>query len=94
MHTLYRDLLALRRRHDVLRRGDMELVDVDGAVMRFDRRLDDEVITVLVNFSDETLPWPADLSGVTVLLSTTGDRQAKAMVLGPNEAVVLQIRSK
>jgi alpha-glucosidase len=94
MHTLYRDLLALRRRHDVLRRGDMEMVDVDGAVMRFDRRLDDETITVLVNFSDETLPWPGDLSGVTVLLSTAGDRQTDPMALGPNEAVVLQIRSK
>ena len=94
MHTLYRDLLALRRRHDVLRRGDMEIIDADGAMMRFDRRLDDEVITVLVNFSAETSAWPADLAGAAVLLSTDHDREANAMVVGPDEAVVLQFLTK
>ena len=51
------------------------------------------MITVLVNFSDQPVPWPADLSGVTVLLSTVSEGEVNPMVLAPNEAVVLQVRS-
>ncbi len=53
MHSLYRDLLALRRKHDVLRRGDIEFTPTDGDVIRFERRLADEHVVVLVNLSDD-----------------------------------------
>jgi hypothetical protein len=66
----------------------------DSGVLRFDRRLDDEVITVIVNFSDKTLPWPTDLTDVTVLVSNAAGNKGNAMALGPNEAVLVQIRSK
>jgi len=92
MHTLYRELLALRRQHEVLRRGTMEIADADGDLLRFDRRLGDEVITVLVNFGERQMSWPSDLSGARVLLST--DDRPDRTVLAASESVVLQIRSK
>jgi alpha-glucosidase len=94
MHTLYRDLLALRRQHEVLRRGAMEIADADGDLLRFDRRLGDDVITVLVNVGDQRVSWPSDLSGATVLLSTGSDDRPDRTALGANASVVLQIRSK
>jgi glycosidase len=97
---LYRELLGLRRDHQALRSGSMHIVDPDGALMRFERRGDDEAITVLVNFSDEAHRWPGDVGEIDVLFSTAGDRRTRD-ALQPNEAVVLrapadgtQIRSK
>ena len=89
MHRLYRDLLELRHRHDALRSGSMDLAPADGPVLRFDRRAAGETLTVLVNFADEPAPWPSDLAGSVVLLSTSGRRTVDAD-LGPDEAVVLQ----
>jgi alpha-glucosidase len=89
MHRLYRDLLDLRHHHEALRSGAMDLAPADGSVLRLDRRSDGETLTVLVNFADEAVPWPADLAGSVVLLSTSGHR-AVDEPLGPDEAVVLQ----
>ncbi len=92
LHSLYRELLGLRRDHEALRSGSMYIVEPDGPVMRFERRADDEVITVFVNFSDEAHRWPSDVGEVDVLLSTTDDRRTRE-TLEPNEAVVLRARS-
>ncbi len=92
LHSLYRELLTLRRDHEALRRGSMRIVDPDGALMRFERRGDDEVITVLVNFSDDAQRWPSDVGEVDVLFSTADDRRSRE-VLEPNEAVVLRARA-
>jgi alpha-glucosidase len=89
MHRLYGDLLDLRKRHEALRSGAMHLAPADGSLLRFDRRSAGETLTVLVNFADEAVPWPSDLAGVVVLLSTSGRRTVDA-ALGPDEAVVLQ----
>jgi alpha-glucosidase len=89
MHRLYCDLLDLRKRHEALRSGAMHLAPADGSLMRFDRRSAGETLTVLVNFADEAVPWPSDLAGSVVLLSTSGRRTVDA-ALGPDEAVVLQ----
>jgi alpha-glucosidase len=103
MHSLYRRLLDLRRRLAVLRRGRMDIAPLDGATIRFDRRLDDDVVTTLVNVTSTPVAWPADLGGsdVEVLLSTSNTRTSPSSQLGGDEAVVLsrrasavQIRSK
>jgi alpha-glucosidase len=91
MHRLYRDLLELRHRHDALRSGVMDLSPVDGPVLRFDRRSAAETLTVLVNLSDQPAPWPSDLAGSAMLLSTSGRRDVDAD-LGPDQAVVLRRR--
>jgi alpha-glucosidase len=89
MHSLYRALLALRRTHDVLRRGSIEFAPLDGEVIRFERRLADERIVVLVNVGDGAHRWPSDLAEMTVLLSTNPERRGEGSELAPNEAVVL-----
>ena len=95
MHALYRALLALRRDHEVLRRGSIEIADSGGALLRFDRRLDDDVLVVLVSFSDEAILWPEDVRDVDVLLSTIPGERTVGAALQPSEAVVLrQMRSK
>jgi alpha-glucosidase len=95
MHALYRALLALRRDHAVLRRGSMEFADSAGSLLRFERRLDEEAVVVLVNFSDEAIAWPDDVRDVDVVLSTVAGERTVGTALQPSEAVVLrQMRSK
>ncbi len=67
MLTLYRRLLALRRRHLALQIGDFALLDAQPGVLAYERTHGDERIRVLLNLTDHavTVPW----SG-TVLLST------------------------
>ena len=97
MHSLYRVLLALRHHHAVLRRGSIEFApldddgDADGDVIRFERRLADERVVVLVNVSDIASPWPTDLSDAVVLLSTDRHRRASGAELAPDEAVILNL---
>jgi len=99
MHSLYRALLALRHHHAVLRRGSIEFAplhddddaDGDGDVIRFERRLADERVVVLVNVSDAAAPWPTDLADAAVLLSTAPDRRASGAELAPDEAVILKL---
>jgi hypothetical protein len=102
MHTLYRELLALRHDHAVLRRGSIEFAPLDddgqaagvegveGDVIRFERRLADERVVVLVNVGDRSVPWPTDLADAAVLLSTDRKRRVSGGALGPDEAVVLR----
>ncbi len=90
MHSLYRELLALRHGLDVLRRGSIEFAPAEGGVIRFERWLDDERVVVLVNVTDSGVDWPSDLDDARVLLSTDRDRRTSGGELAPDEAVVLQ----
>ncbi len=90
-HTLYRDLLALRRSNAVLRRGSMDLAPLDGAVIRYTRSLGDDVIEVAVNTGDEAVAWPADLDG-ELLLSTDASRVATGGPVAGSEAVIVRRR--
>jgi alpha-glucosidase len=91
MHTLYRDLLALRHEREVLRRGDIEFVESDGDVIRFERSLSGDRIVVLVNLADRSVPWPDDLGSALVVLSTNPKRTLAGGELGPDEATVLHM---
>jgi alpha-glucosidase len=90
MHSLYRALLALRHRDEVLRRGSIEFAPLDGDVIRFERTLGDDGVTVLVNLSDDPAPWPADLVQADLLVSSDAARRAIGDQLAPSEAVILR----
>ena len=91
MHTLYRDLLALRHDSEVLRRGSVEFAPAEGDVIRFDRTLGDARMTVLVNLGDTPVAWPDDLAEAAVVLSTNPDRTRTGGELAPDEATVLRL---
>jgi alpha-glucosidase len=88
MHTLYRTLLALRRSSGALRRGQMELAPVDGDVVRYVRRLGDDVVEVAVNLGDGEAPWPDGLDGELLVSSADGRTRCGGTLLG-SEAVVV-----
>jgi len=95
MHALYRQLLALRREHGVLRRGDISFVPVDGEVIRFERQLDADRMVVLVNFGETPIRWPDDLDASSVLHSSFASarpelRQPTRSELHAGEAVVVR----
>jgi len=58
------------------------------SAIRFERRLSDERVVVLVNVSDAAASWPTDLADAAVLLSTAPDRRASGAELAPDEAVI------
>jgi alpha-glucosidase len=90
MYSLYRELLALRHDLAVLRRGSIEFAPVDGDVIRFERRLADERIVVLVHVGDAAAAWPSDLDDAHLLFSTDRSRSSPGGELEPDEAVVLR----
>jgi alpha-glucosidase len=89
MHSLYRALLALRRASGALRRGEMELAPLDGDVLRYVRRLGDDVVEVAVNLGDGEAPWPSGLDG-DLLVSSVGGRTGCGGTLLACEAVVVR----
>jgi glycosidase len=91
MHSLYRQLLELRHERPVLRRGSIEFAPVQGDVIRYERRLGDRRVVVLVNLGDLAVAWPADVTDATVLLSTDRTRTGPGGELGADEAVVLEV---
>ena len=89
MHSLYRRLLALRRERPVLRRGDMVIEQRPGGVLRYERSLDGETLTVLVNLSESPAALPPDLIDGEFVLSSSIARSDLAAPLAVNEAVVV-----
>ncbi len=94
MHSLYRDLLALRRSSVALRRGAMMLAPLDGDVLRFERVDAEERIVVLVNFGDAVIECPADLSNDehTESLVAAGDAWRPGDDLSAQQAVIVRVR--
>ena len=88
--TLYRALLALRRKTPCLVSGGMTMLD-DNAdnVLSYSRNLAGSTVYVAINFTDtpQSYTFPSD---VTQLLGTHRDRHGsfRAIDLAPNEAVV------
>lgn len=63
----YRELVSLRRAHPALLKGSYEAVQVDGRVLRFERRQGGEALRVWLNYSDQVQTIAA--SGDTVWAS-------------------------
>ena len=82
----YKDLAALRRERDVLRRGDFTPLEAGRQVFAYRRALGEEQLTVALNFSDR--PARADYRGK--LVRSNYPRRSFDGTLQPWEAVILE----
>jgi alpha-glucosidase len=95
--TLYRRLIALRRRHRALSVGGYALVAMDGDVLAYERRHGAERVLVLLNLGHEAhrVPLPADASRGRILLSTLLDREGEEagsqVDLRPDEGLLVTL---
>ena len=93
--SLYRRLLRLRSRHEILRNGSYEAFgDTDENVFVFSRRLGDEHIFVVLNFSDKnqtfTLPHKARVICCTHPVDYPEIDKDHTIALRPYEGVVVE----
>ena len=90
MHTLYRQLLGLRRSSEALRSGTMGLVGDGGPLLRFTRSAGNDVIAVAVNMGDDECAWPDGLDG-ELIISSDPRREARGTTLFADEAVIVRM---
>jgi len=95
--TLYRRLIALRRRRAALQVGDYVHAHVEGDLYAYERRRGGERLFVGLNFGHEeqTLTLPDDAPRGRLCLSTHLDREGEAIErsarLRPAEGVVVEL---
>jgi glycosidase len=91
---LYRELLALRRRHGALSIGSFELMESDEEVLAYERRYEGERLLVALNLGARRrqLNLPGGVS-VTEVLASTGPVRPIDGTLAPDEALVLRLES-
>jgi alpha-glucosidase len=92
--TLYRRLLALRRAHRALAIGDITVLDAEGDVLAYERRLGGEPLLIVLNLGDtsQEVALPSWAHDARCLISTLqGDHPAvgERVVLRPDEGLVL-----
>ena len=91
--SLYKRLLALRRKYEALRIGRYEALTCRDDVFGFARSLGQERLIVLLNFSQGRRTVSLESDRATVLLSTarerSGEKTASELTLDPNEAVIM-----
>jgi oligo-1,6-glucosidase len=89
VYHYYRQLIALRHTHDIIVYGSfVPLLEDDDQVYAYERRLDGQVLTVLLNWTDRTVPCGlAEEAGGTELISNYPTHQPGK--LQPYEARVL-----
>lgn len=85
----YKDLAALRREREVLRRGDFLWLECTHRVFVYRRRLGAESVTVALNFSGR----PARVGSRGKLLRSNYHREGFDGRLSPWEAVILEDRT-
>jgi alpha-glucosidase len=85
--SLYRGLLALRRRTPALHAGTFALHRATDDVLLYERRDGDDRLIVALNLGDQ--PRPVDLPQGEILLSTPGS-DAEPGVLRPNEGLIVR----
>jgi alpha-glucosidase len=96
---LYQRLIALRRQHPALALGDFARLEAPDGVLAYQRALDDDVCTVMINFTDAEVDGSDPSSsetlvgsqGVMVALSSDGSVDGGRFDgrLLPDQAVVL-----
>jgi alpha-glucosidase len=97
MLTLYRELIALRRRHPALSVGSYGALDFADGVLSYRRDEGEDHVAVLLNLGGEARPLalPPPLQGARPLLSTHPARGLEAwpteVTLAPDEGVVVAI---
>jgi alpha-glucosidase len=94
--NLYRRLIELRRNNPVLTHGAIEAVDVEGKILRYDRRQGDDRLAIAVNLGHEQVRV-SHRSG-RVLLSTYLDRAGEdvdeSVSLRADEGIIVRVRSE
>ena len=92
MLTLYRDLLALRRRTPALSVGDYASAEADTDVLAFERGHDGDRLLVVLNLSasPRRLILPPGTAIAAVMLSTLPPR-APDETLAPDEGLILRL---
>jgi len=93
MLALYSKLLLLRRAHPALSVGDFALLEAEGDVLAYERRLDEERVIVALNLGAavQTVMLPEEML-LRLLLSTLHrplEQDSRNIQLHPNEGVVL-----
>ena len=87
--SLYKRLLALRRKYEALRIGRYETLACHDDVFGFARSVGQEKLIVLLNFTEERRTVSLESDRATVLLYRSGERAASEFTLDPNEAVII-----
>jgi glycosidase len=92
--NLYRRLLALRRAHPPLSRGDIPLLKSESDTLAYERRSDDTRLLVALNLggTPQILSLPSWAHGGKVLLSTldgSGTAPDSNLRLRPDEGVIV-----
>jgi alpha-glucosidase len=93
MFSLYRELIALRRREPALHGGSYASLESPDGTYVYRREHDGQRFVVALNFTDAPVDVPLTHSG-DLLLSTALDRQESVsgrVALRPNEGVIIRI---
>jgi len=83
-----RAVLALRNRHEALRRGSVRVVTVDDDLLVFERRADDETLLCAFNFSTAPRAWRPDVPGDWTLAIASDPTDGE--MLAPASGLVLR----
>jgi alpha-glucosidase len=86
-----RRLIALRKAHPALRLGDLRLLDTQGSVLAFERRLGGERLICAFNLGHAPAPWTAP-AGFAVIDSVNLDEAAPATLPALGGAILAERR--
>jgi len=94
MLNLYKQLISMRNGLGVLKYGSYNTVILDDNVLGYQRKLDGDVATIVLNFSDKMVHIKSKHLNGKVMLSTYGDIEVNTPVSGrytlrPNEGFIL-----
>lgn len=94
--TLYRRLLALRRRTSALSIGDYQEIRNEGSVLSFERRGAQEDVAVILNLEAEPSDWilPDGRKGhllLTTMLDREGEPVGPVIRLRSNEGLIIRL---
>lgn len=83
----YQRLIALRHELDIITYGDIVPLEIEHTqLMLYERRLNNEVLTVVGNFSNEPVDWPTSINTKAKVLMNN-DKQINDQIM-PYQAVV------
>jgi alpha-glucosidase len=95
MFSLYKRLIALRRRSNALTQGSYEPITATGDVLLFARSKGHERLLVALNMGNQSLSVPLENVAGSLLLSSHLDREreniAGVLDLRPNEGVLVEL---
>ncbi len=88
LYNCYRTLLSLRRQHDALCEGSLELVETDSRLLAYRRVGRDGGFLVVINFSAARVPF-ASLENANIVFST--HKRGDTGTIAPFEGLILKL---